>query len=536
MFCVRSRWCLAGLLLGSSLWAHDVPPDWKPTRFGDAETHAPTPLPDRVVLTWDRDPATSQAVTWRTDVSVHRSMGQIALANDNSRDLDPTEVPAETMDFTSDLGDAHYHRVRFTNLLPGTLYTYRVGDGVNWSEWFHFQTAKAESAPFSFIYFGDAQNDVRMHWSRVFREAFREAPRAAFTLHAGDLINSANRDAEWGEWFGAPAWVNGTIPVIATPGNHEYARVGAGPDEDRIWTASDGSLLRVRAEIRTERDALNRVLGYQVEAVSGGQTVRLRLDSNQNLVEADAAFTQLTGYKVEQLPGRLDRSLLKDRKAEPGESRLSGHWRPQFTFPEHGPAGLEETVYYLDYQGVRIISLNSNERQEEQVGWLRAVLKNNPNRWTVATFHHPIFSPAVNRDNARLRNLWKPVFDTFKVDLVLTGHDHTYARSGDLAARGGISVGTRNVPEGYQQAYDPDIGTVYVVSVSGPKMYAIGEAEWAVRFAEDTQLFQVIHIDGDTLDYEARTATGRLYDKFSLKKRVGNPNQLIEVLPPEKRR
>jgi 3',5'-cyclic AMP phosphodiesterase CpdA len=196
---------------------------------------------------------------------------------------------------------------------------------------------------------------------------------------------------------------------------------------------------------------------------------------------------------------------------------------------------LEETVYYLDYQGVRIVSLNSNERQEEQVGWLRAVLANNPQKWTVVTFHHPIFSPAVNRDNARLRGLWKPVLDEFKVDLVLTGHDHTYARSGDVSQRG-VSVGMKNVPEGYQQAYDPEIGTVYVVSVSGPKMYGVGDADWAVRFAEDTQLFQIIHVDGDELRYEARTATTRLYDQFTLKKRPGKPNELREALLPENRR
>jgi hypothetical protein len=92
-----------------------------------------------------------------------------------------------------------------------------------------------------------------------------------------------------------------------------------------------------------------------------------------------------------------------------------------------------------------------------------------PQRWTIVTQHHPIFSPANGRDNPELRAAWKPVFDEFKVDLVLTGHDHTYARSGDVAGRGG----SKNMPSGYNQAYDPAIGTVYVVSVSGPKMYNV---------------------------------------------------------------
>ena len=45
--------------------------------------------------------------------------------------------------------------------------TYRVGDGVNWSEWFHFRTASDRPEPFSFIYFGDAQTDLKSLWSRV---------------------------------------------------------------------------------------------------------------------------------------------------------------------------------------------------------------------------------------------------------------------------------------------------------------------------------------------------------------------------------
>ncbi|MFM8215573.1 MAG: fibronectin type III domain-containing protein, partial [Pirellula sp.] len=46
-------------------------------------------------------------------------------------------------------------------LQPATKYAYRVGDGVNWSEWFQFRTASTQPEPFSFVYFGDAQNDLR---------------------------------------------------------------------------------------------------------------------------------------------------------------------------------------------------------------------------------------------------------------------------------------------------------------------------------------------------------------------------------------
>ena len=63
---------------------------------------------------------------------------------------------------------------------------------------------------------------------------------------------------------------------------------------------------------------------------------------------------------------------------------------------------------------MRFISLDSNIALEEQVPWIRSVLENNPNKWTIVTFHHPMYSPGTDRDNPHLRKLWKPLFDEFK--------------------------------------------------------------------------------------------------------------------------
>jgi 3',5'-cyclic AMP phosphodiesterase CpdA len=219
----------------------------------------------------------------------------------------------------------------------------------------------------------------------------------------------------------------------------------------------------------------------------------------------------------------------RDAKQPLARRQLSGHWRPQFTLPENGPEGLVETVYWLDYQGTRIVSLNSNEEEARQVDWLDRLLADNPHKWTIVTFHHPIYSTARGRDNPTIRRLWKPLFDKHRVDLVLQGHDHSYGRFGQEL--------TENVPTG-ASARSPEGGTVYVVSVSGPKMYAIDREPSMRRAAEDTQLYQIISIDGERLRYEARTATGELYDAFSLHKRAGQTNELVDEIPntPERRR
>ncbi|MEX0739288.1 MAG: fibronectin type III domain-containing protein [Pseudohongiella sp.] len=507
--------------------------NWQPTPYALNRAYAPTPMPERVILTWNEDPASTQSVTWRTDTSVKKSVAEIAIANVNGRALNPERVQAETTYFQSDLNEAHYHSVTFRNLQADTLYAYRVGDGENWSEYFHFRTASDRARPFSFIYFGDAQNEVKTHWSRVFREAFRDAPRAAFTLHAGDLVNEDAWDAEWGEWHGAPAWVNGTIPVIATPGNHEYFRANQGPENERFWQTKAGADLPVIVEVVEEHQEDGSEL-YKVTAIApDGRTAYLEFNDDDEITRVGDGVETLTGFSEAELLGTdYDDAPLDDRRRDNGTPSVSTHWRPQFAFPvQDVPEGLEETVYYIDYQGVRFISLDSNRSRDAQVPWLRKVLADNPNRWTVLTFHHPMFSPASDRDNPELRALWKPLFDEFKVDLVLSGHDHTYARTGDV----GEKVGTENVPTGYQQAYDANIGTVYVVSVSGPKMYDITKGDFARRVAEDTQLYQIVAIDDSVLTFKAYTATGELYDAFTLEKRDGEANRLREILPPENR-
>lgn len=203
---------------------------------------------------------------------------------------------------------------------------------------------------------------------------------------------------------------------------------------------------------------------------------------------------------------------------------LSAQWQPQFNLPENGPKGLEETAYFVDYQDARIISLNSNLELDLQAEWLDSLLSKTTKKWIILTFHHPLFSASSGRDNPKIRAAWKPILDKHNVDLVLQGHDHSYAR-------GRVSPG-ENLLEGVNLR--DQTGTVYVVSVSGGKMYDVG-GDWEEfgatkeRSGKNTQLFQVISIEGDRLIFESYTAIGELYDSFELIKTPNGPNKFIEL-------
>ncbi len=188
-----------------------------------------------------------------------------------------------------------------------------------------------------------------------------------------------------------------------------------------------------------------------------------------------------------------------------------------FHLPENGPEGapgLKQEAYFVDYQGVRFISLNTNafeddtpkDVQDAQLAWFEKLLANNPNRWTIVTHHHPIYSVSEGRDNEYLRGLLRPLYDKYRVDLVLQGHDHTYGRTHKVAG---------------DQIVDPSApGTVYVVSVSGTKQYEVGPkfGDLMAKTAGHMQIYQIVDIDNDRLRLDAYGLDGAKLDGFQLAK------------------
>jgi len=191
-----------------------------------------------------------------------------------------------------------------------------------------------------------------------------------------------------------------------------------------------------------------------------------------------------------------------------GKRDLNRYWRAGFTLPAEGPAGVEGTAYSVDCQGVRFIVVNSDEMVRNEVmaraqtEWVEGLLSNNPCKWTVVAFHHPVYSTSARRDNKVVRENLKPLFDRYGVDLVLTGHDHTYARG--------------MIPADSSDMKGNAAGTVYVVSVSGSKQYQQDAKQWWQVGMTNTQLWQKVTVDGERLYYRAYDASGRLADQFTL--------------------
>ncbi len=182
----------------------------------------PAVSPDRVMLSIPGDAATSRAVSWRTVFSITGSYGEIAVLDPSPEFEDKViKVTGTNSPWEEGSQVSMGHKVIFENLMPGTKYAYRVGDGENWSEWFQFRTSMAKDEPFAFLYFGDVQNDIKSLGSRTLRQAYTHFPEADFMLFAGDLV-SRSTEEYWREFFYAGGWIFGMMPSVVTPGNHEY--------------------------------------------------------------------------------------------------------------------------------------------------------------------------------------------------------------------------------------------------------------------------------------------------------------------------
>ncbi|GGJ86382.1 purple acid phosphatase family protein [Pseudomonas matsuisoli] len=210
------------------------------------------------------------------------------------------------------------------------------------------------------------------------------------------------------------------------------------------------------------------------------------------------------------------------------ETRLLGpHYPLQFTTPPNGVEGLGDTTYFTDYQGVRFIVLDGTSAidlgsMDAQTAWLEQTLQSSNARWNVVVMHQPIYTCARPEDTTELKEAWQPLFDQYRVDLVLQGHDHCYSRLTDESGRKASSKA--------RQA-DEAVGPVYMVSVTGSKMYGLNDRAQRQpdRVAEDTQLYQTVEVETDRLKVRAYAVNGVLYDAFDIVRTEDGRNRLHEI-------
>jgi 3',5'-cyclic AMP phosphodiesterase CpdA len=153
--------------------------------------------------------------------------------------------------------------------------------------------------------------------------------------------------------------------------------------------------------------------------------------------------------------------------------------------------------HYYTYvvKNVRFFVLDSDQLDPRQLAWITDALKTSREDWKICYFHHPLYSDGgTHGSSVNLRVVLEPLFVTYGVNVVFSGHDHIYER------------------------LTPQKGIAYFVSGSAGQLRrgdAKKSATNAASFDQD-QSFMLVEVGDTDLAFQAISRTGATVDKGTI--------------------
>jgi 3',5'-cyclic AMP phosphodiesterase CpdA len=239
-----------------------------------------------------------------------------------------------------------------------------------------------------------------------------------------------------------------------------------------------------------------------------------------------------------------------------GNHDLAGNaYYSVFTLPTKAESGGlstgTEQYYSFDYAHVHCISLNSeaatSSLRSSMLLWLKEDLASHNKEWTIAFWHHPPYTKGShdsddNHDSegrmAWMRETVLPLLESYGVDLVLSGHSHSYERSkfidGHYGASPTFTAANVKAPgdgrEGGQGAYTkhavgsiPRSGAVFAVAGSSGKV-SNGPLNHPAMVVSLKRLgSMVLDVNGNEMSAQMIGAKGEIEDSFVIRKDPKRP-------------
>ncbi len=230
----------------------------------------------------------------------------------------------------------------------------------------------------------------------------------------------------------------------------------------------------------------------------------------------------------------------------------SGPYYNIFSLPKSGEAGGmpsgTEAYYSFDYGNIHFVVMDSFDSDRSPNGammtWLRADLEATTQDWLIAFWHHPPYSKGSHDSDSdtalrQMRQYALPILEDHGVDLVLSGHSHSYERSflldghygasntltSDMILNGGD--GRENGDGVYEK---PNLGpashkgAVYTVAGSSGKTSG-GTFDHPAMFVSMSVLGSlVVDVDENRLDATFLRSGGTVGDTFTIVKGSGSGN------------
>jgi hypothetical protein len=188
----------------------------------------------------------------------------------------------------------------------------------------------------------------------------------------------------------------------------------------------------------------------------------------------------------------------------------ANHYNALFANPLNGTTGFVNSSYWMVYGNTLFVMIDVVDlsKVSNQIAWFEAVIAAHRQDFVIVGMHYSSYGTTHTGTATTIRTAWNPVFEALNVDLVLSGHDHVYARTPQL--KDGVA------------SNDPDEGTVYWIGgTGGHKLYSVPQPNTTFQtYLNPTQsTISVITITSSAISIQTINASGTVLDTFSIPKK-----------------
>lgn len=108
---------------------------------------------------------------------------------------------------------------------------------------------------------------------------------------------------------------------------------------------------------------------------------------------------------------------------------LGNHDDPKLE-PLYKPFNMNGERYYtFKKNDVQFFALDSNYMDAQQLSWLEKNLRSSNAQWKICFLHHPLYNEGkMHGPDLDLRNQLSPLIKNYGVNVVFSGHEHSYQR------------------------------------------------------------------------------------------------------------
>jgi acid phosphatase type 7 len=178
---------------------------------------------------------------------------------------------------------------------------------------------------------------------------------------------------------------------------------------------------------------------------------------------------------------------------------------------ENVPDEDQGRYYSFDWSNAHFVCLDSNRclqaavaGQGHMLDWLEDDLRATDKFWRIAAFHHPPYAGGANRNDpvcAMVRESVVPILEKHGVQLVFSGHEHSYQRT--CPVRNGAAAASGR-------------GTVYMTSGGGGAALYYLTSHPLVEAGASTHHYLRVDVSGTRLVLTAIDAAGNGIEQFVL--------------------